>query len=296
MLKRSIPLHATLLALAICSAPEVIAADAFGDLYRPVAPVGTQQAQVVYYRAAAMGAQPGSANVYVDREFHTGLLPGGYSAFCVSPGTHTLGAYLNDAPQYRGKTTDVYSAELEGGQTYFLKASEGGVSTPQAVTRAQAEVDLTNMRQQIHALSRASSVQACNYLPASAPRKDYTLSSDVLFRFGKSSYGDISPEGRDAVRQLARQIKADNATLQHIEVIGHTDPIGSAAANQALGLQRAQTVRRVLIDAGLPGSSIQASSRGDSESLSSGCSGSRAEQIDCYAPDRRVVVRVKTQQ
>lgn len=289
MFKPTILFQVALLGVALCTAPKALAVQAFGNQYTPVAPVSAGQAQVVYYRPATMGAQSGAAHVYVDREFHTGLLPGGYTAFCVTPGLHTLGAYLNDAPQYKGKNTDVYSASLEGGMTYFLKAGEGLNSAPQAVKRADAERELAGSRQQTQALSRASSVQAC---APGAPFKDYALSGDVLFNFGKSGYGDISAQGRQAIRELISQLKTEHAVLEHIEVIGHTDPFGTQASNQALGLKRAQTVRRLLIEGGLPAENIEASSKGSSESVSGDCSGSRAEQIACYAPDRRVVVRV----
>lgn len=295
MFKSTTLFQIALLGLTFSGAPNVMAVEAFGNQYTPVAPVSAAQAQVVYYRAATMGAQSGAAHVYVDREFHTGLLPGGYTAFCVAAGSHTLGAYLHDAPQYKGKNINVYAANLEGGKTYFLKAGEGANGAPQAVKRVDAERELAGSRQQIQALSRASSVQACDYQPApvAAPYKDYALSGDVLFSFGKSGYADISTQGRQAIRDLISQLKSENASLEYIEVIGHTDPIGSPSANQALGLKRAQTVRHLLIDGGLQASAIKASSAGSSEPASGGCSGSRAEQVACYAQDRRVVVRVE---
>lgn len=294
MFKRTILFQVALLGLAFCGTSKAVAVQPFGNQYTPVAPVSAAQAQVVYYRAATMGAQNGAAHVYVDREFHTGLLPGGFTAFCVAPGSHTLGAYLNDAPEYKGKSTGVYSANLEGGMTYFLKAGEGATRAPQAVRRVDAERELAGTRKQVQALSRASTVQACDYqaMPAAtASFKDYALSSDVLFNFGKSGYADISPQGRQAIRDLISQLKSEHAALEHITVIGHTDPIGSAASNQALGLKRAQTVKRLIIDGGLSAMSIDASSRGANEPVSDGCNGSRAEQIVCYAQDRRVVVR-----
>jgi OOP family OmpA-OmpF porin len=294
MFKRTIMFQVALVGVALCSTPKVLAAQPFGNQYTPVAPVPTEQAQVVYYRSPTTDAQSGAAHVYVDREFQSGLLPGGYTAFCVSPGAHTLGAYLHDAPQYKGKNTDLYSINLTGGTTYFLKVAEGGNSAPKVIDRIDAERELAGMRQQIQALSRASSVKACNYLPmpAAAPFKDYTLSGDVLFKFGKSGYADISFQGRQAIRELISQLKSDNTALEHIEVIGHTDPFGSQASNHALGLKRAQTVRRLLIDGGLSASSIEARSAGSSEPVSGECDGSRAEKIACHAPDRRVVVRV----
>lgn len=295
MFKNTALFSAALLALALTTSPTVSAVAHTPDLYTAVGEVPAHQSQVVFYRTASMGAKPGAAHVYIDREFHTGLMPGGYTVLCLAPGDHTLGAYLQDAPRYEGKNNTLFSANLEGGSTYFLRAVEGGDGAPQAVTRAEAERELVTSRRQVHVLSRASSVQACEAQPAAPqPYKDYTLSGDVLFKFGKAGYDDISSSGRQAIQALISQLRSEHANLSHIEVVGHTDAIGAASYNQALGLKRAQTVRRLLIDGGLPAANIGASSAGANEPLSNGCEGTRAEQIACYAQDRRVVVRVDT--
>lgn len=301
MFKRHTTLGAAVFAAALCTMPLAQAEQqeyrsgaiqTFGTPYSAVAPVSDGQAQVVYYRAAT-SQLPGSANVYVDREFHTSLLPGGYSTFCVVPGSRTLGAYIGDAPTYKGKTTDLYSANLEGGKTYFLKVRDNGSGAPQAVTRAEAERELAGSRAQVQALSRASKVQQCNVLDMPVAQfKDYALSGDVLFAFGKSGYQDISSRGRIAILELITQLNREHAKLDRIEVVGHTDPIGSYQANQALGLKRAQTVRRLLIDGGLPAATVVARSAGSSEPVTDDCYGSKAEQVACNAPNRRVVVRV----
>ena len=306
MFNRNQVLKAALFSIALYNIPAALAdaaiqarpIQAFGDIYRQVPPVSVTQAQVVYYRLQNANALPGAAHVYVDHEFHAALLPGGFTAFCVAAGVYSLGAYLNDAPGYSGKKSDAYTATLTGGKTYFLRATEDTTGKPQSVTRADAERDLASSRQQVQAVSRASTVQPCDYqpmpqaAPTAKPYKDYTLSGDVLFMFGKSGYGDISSAGHKAINALISQLQNEHASLKQIEVIGHTDAIGSPSSNQALGLKRAQTVRRLLIDAGLPASSIRANSSGANEPVSDQCKGNRAELIACYAPDRRVVVRV----
>lgn len=302
MFARHNTLTAALFAAAVCAMPlaqaeqqytyRSAAIQSFGNGYQPVAPVSDGQAQVIYYRGTD-GQQRGSANVYVDREFHTSLLPGGYTAFCVEPGSRTLGAYIGDAPSYRGKTTDLYSAKLEGGKTYFLKVRENGNGAPLAVTRADAERELAGSRVQVQALSRASKVQQCNFVDKPAEAfKDYALSGDVLFAFGKSGYKDISSRGRVAILELVTQLNREHTKLDRVVVVGHTDPIGSYQANQTLGLKRAQTVRRLLIDGGIPSTAVVARSAGSSEPVTDECYGSKAEQVACNAPNRRVVVRV----
>jgi OOP family OmpA-OmpF porin len=302
MLKINKTLGTALLAVTFCGfqsasaelfKPSSVAGQVFGDGYSQAAPVAKSQAQGIYYRPDVPGQQRGAAHVYVDRKFHTGLLPGGYTAFCVAPGAHTLGAYVNDAPTYKGKSTDVYSAQLEGGKTYFLQVRENGNGMPLSVERAHAERALTGLRAQAHVLSRAGAVQPCAHEPQ-MQYKDYTLSGDVLFAFGKARYQDITPAGRMAVSRLIDQLRSDTLESQRIVVVGHTDPIGSQAANQSLGLQRADTVRQMLVSGGIPSAMISARSASSSEPVSQGCyGGSKAERIVCHAPDRRVVVRVE---
>ncbi|WP_336777642.1 OmpA family protein [Pantoea sp. USHLN256] len=267
------------------------AATAFAGNYQPVAKVAASQAQIVFYREADQHA--GSANVYVDGEFQAALLPQGFTTFCVAPGTHSLGAFVKDAPMYAGKRSQPFRASLEGGETYFVKVGDGLSGMPQSVTRSDAERAMKAMRQQAHTLSRASTVEACQYVGVAEKQyKDYSLSSDVLFAFGKSSRADITRNGHTAIRELVQQIRRENTTLRNVQVIGHTDQIGSAAANEALGQRRAETIRLLMVQAGIPARDITAASAGMSEPLVHDCYGSKAEQIACYAPNRRVAIRV----
>jgi OmpA-OmpF porin, OOP family len=272
--------------------------------YAPVGQVGPQQAQIVYYRDASAGVgRSAAADVYVDGALQTALLPNGYSIFCVKPGEHTLGAYIHDAPLYKGKTTGRSSAELKGGMTYFMKVAPAGSNgAPVVVPRNEAEAQLQGMRAQMHVLSRASAVQACDYpsvpmvQPATAAQpaavKNYTLKGDTLFAFGKSGTRDMTAEGRAEISHLAEQIRAENALLEVVTVIGHADLIGPDAAAQRLGEQRAMTVRRMLIEQGIPAQKITAESAGNSDPVVADCSGTMQQKIACNEPNRRVVVRV----
>ncbi|ADG16480.1 OmpA/MotB domain protein [Paraburkholderia atlantica] len=276
----------------------------FGQTYAPLGQVSSQQAQVVYYRDASAGAgRSAAADVYVDGDLHTALLPGGYSIFCVKPGEHTLGAYIHDAPLYKGKTTGGSRAELKGGMTYFVKvAPVDSNGAPVVVPRNEAETQLQGMRAQMHVLSRASAVQACDYpsvpvvQPAAAAQpavvKNYTLKGDTLFAFGKSGSRDMTGKGQAEISRLAEKILAENASLEAVTVIGHADLIGSDAAAQKLGEQRAMTVRRMLIEQGVPTLKITAESAGNSDPVVAECSGTMQRKIACNEPNRRVVVRV----
>jgi OOP family OmpA-OmpF porin len=273
-----------------------VPARVFYAAYMGLPPVAVDQVQVVYYRNKEDVQRKGAAHVYVDRQFHTGLLPGGFTSFCMAPGSHTLGAYLNDAPTYFGKSSDLYQANLEGGHTYYLRVREDGNTFPVPVKREEAERELGQTRSQVHVLSRASSVEACRYyeyLKDDARFKHYTLASDVLFPSGKSGYEDLSVAGRQAVFDMLNELHSDDAQIKHIQVTGHTDAFGTEADNQLLGEQRAKTVVQMLIDGGIAESILTAHSSASRDPVIHTCYGPRIEQINCYAPNRRVTLRVE---
>lgn len=286
----SVLLASVLLSLLAVSAQAAVLQSAFGDPYQTIPAVAATQSQVVYYRPGAPGQKAEPAFVYIDKEFHTGLLPGGYTVFCVAPGRHGLSAVLDDSPRYGGKRVQP-GVRLEPGKTQYIRVSEAGSLEPQLVGRDVAEQELVGTRRQVHALSRAA-VQSCEYVKQPEVQS-FTLSSDVLFGFGKSAYEDIREEGRREFAELLRKLSKDNLQVSQIEVVGHTDPIGSVASNDALGLRRAQTVRQLLIDNGIAPHHIIARSEGSRQMVTGDCYGSRAALIACYAPDRRVVVEVK---
>lgn len=266
---------------------------AYGGAYTAVAAVGQDQAQVVYYRGEeASGAAV--ANVYLDREFITALKPGGYTAFCLAPGRHMLGSYLDDAPTYSGKNEELYAATFKGGATYYLKVREQGGNQPMPVTRAVASNELDGRRQQIHLLSRASRVEPCRhygYLDAPAVAlREYVLPADTSFN---PRHG-MSAAGMNQINALLSDLQRDSAQISRVEVEGHTDPIGTVADNQALGQRWADAVRNALISNGLPQSMLQSGSAGSRTLVKHGCYGSVEQQRACHAPNRRVVLRVET--
>ncbi len=134
--------------------------------------------------------------------------------------------------------------------------------------------------------------------PAPAPQevvetKRFTLTSDVLFDFGKAT---LKPEGQAALTKLYNEIThlemKDNQTV----VYGYTDRIGSDAANQALSQRRAQTVATFLTTKGIAASKISAAGRGEASPVTStSCNTvkNRKNLIVCLAPDRRVEIEVK---
>ncbi len=76
-----------------------------------------------------------------------------------------------------------------------------------------------------------------------------TLSSQITFR---SDSHEPSAEMKTALDEFAAQLKSENKNV-FVEIQGHTDSIGSAASNLALGQARAEAVRRHLaLQGGIP--------------------------------------------
>jgi outer membrane protein OmpA-like peptidoglycan-associated protein len=90
-----------------------------------------------------------------------------------------------------------------------------------------------------------------------APRHftlQFRFESDVLTAESTA----LIPEILQAVKALA---------VPEVVVVGHTDTMGDPKSNVALGLKRAGTVRAILIQAGLPTSTIDVRSHGEADLL-----------------------------
>ncbi|KAB7897683.1 porin OmpA [Rouxiella sp. S1S-2] len=133
--------------------------------------------------------------------------------------------------------------------------------------------------------------------PAPAPvvqTHKFTLKSDVLFTFGKST---LKPEGRQALDQLYTQLSSLDPKDGSVVVLGYTDPVGSEASNQKLSEQRAQSVVDYLVSKGIPSNKISAQGKGEADQITGnlGYKSGRATkaQIAGFAPNRRVEIEVK---
>ncbi len=92
-----------------------------------------------------------------------------------------------------------------------------------------------------------------------------TLDGEILFDFAKS---DLRQEAKAFLGGLVAQLANANATK--IEVVGHTDSVGSRSANQTLGDDRARNVAEFLAKLSPEiGAILASSSRGELEPVSS---------------------------
>jgi outer membrane protein OmpA-like peptidoglycan-associated protein len=84
----------------------------------------------------------------------------------------------------------------------------------------------------------------------------------LQFRFESNA---LTEESIALVPEILRTVKV--LLVPEVVVIGHSDTMGDRAANLALGLKRAISVRDILVKAGLARSTIEATSHGEADLL-----------------------------
>jgi outer membrane protein OmpA-like peptidoglycan-associated protein len=118
---------------------------------------------------------------------------------------------------------------------------------------------------------------AAAHTTAIGPRGYRSSPQEVEARFGSALGAQPSRaatftlyfvEGRDELTDASKQVvdrilsEIAKRPVPDVLVVGHTDAVGNDAFNDALGLQRAETVRAALIKLGIPASDVRAISRG----------------------------------
>ena len=84
----------------------------------------------------------------------------------------------------------------------------------------------------------------------------------LFFRFESN---ELTDESRALVREILRAVK--DRPAPEVAIVGHTDTMGTPAANRALGLKRAMMVRALLVNAGLDRAMIEVTSHGEGDLL-----------------------------
>ncbi|MCS4228458.1 MULTISPECIES: OmpA family protein [Sphingobacterium] len=88
--------------------------------------------------------------------------------------------------------------------------------------------------------------------------------SGILFDFNKS---DLKTSAKDNIANLVATLNKEQGT--EILVIGHTDNVGTLAANDKVSLDRANSVRAFAVSKGLSSSRIKTEGRNFSEPIAS---------------------------
>jgi peptidoglycan-associated lipoprotein len=162
------------------------------------------------------------------------------------------------------------------------KAEAAAKSATDARSAADAAATRAN-----EAASRATEVGGRVDEVVAASRRlvyEVTLSEDQgNFKFGKT---DLPDEAKARLDELVTQLKADPKGI-YIEIEGHTDNVGSAALNDRLGMERAETVKRYLYEQHqVPLHKINVISYGEEKPIAPN------NNRQGRAQNRRVVVRI----
>ncbi len=114
----------------------------------------------------------------------------------------------------------------------------------------------------------------------------HTVSAEVLFDFDKSI---VKEQGKAELRKLGEIIRSQGLSVGDIDVVGHTDSVGTDAYNQALSIRRAAAVKEVLVGAGISAGIIDVIGMGERDPIASN------ETAAGRAQNRRVDVLVGAQ-
>jgi OOP family OmpA-OmpF porin len=124
--------------------------------------------------------------------------------------------------------------------------------------------------------------------PPPPPPRVMRLSADALFPFDRGSVSDIRPRGLSDIAQIAAQLRAQ--PFGHVEVRGYTDRLGSDAYNSNLSQRRADAVKAVLVQQGVPAQRIRAEGLGSQDPIVQCSDPNRDALIRCLQPNRRVEI------
>jgi OOP family OmpA-OmpF porin len=131
--------------------------------------------------------------------------------------------------------------------------------------------------------------------PAPAPKpaaaKTLVITSTELFDFNKST---LTPAAKALVDKEVVARLYEFATIQFINVNGHTDRLGSSQYNQKLSERRAETIKAYLVSKGTDASKIETYGFGKTMPVKS-CPDQKDRKalIACLQPNRRVEVEIK---
>lgn len=118
-----------------------------------------------------------------------------------------------------------------------------------------------------------------------------SLGADVNFDFDKS---ELRPEGRQTLAQLASDMS--QVQVNSVDVVGHTDSIGTEAYNQALSERRAQSAADFLVTQGVNPGLIATRGMGELQPIAPNTNPDGSDNPEGRAQNRRVDIAVDATQ
>lgn len=149
-------------------------------------------------------------------------------------------------PSSDGRSSAVVVRDARGGEVVLDRPYAATVGGPGGNRPYQADAEQTQTR----------------YAPVLQARPPVPFSFTLYFESGSDR---LTPESRAQFARIKHEVTARPAP--EVMVIGHTDRVGTRADNDALSMQRAQTMRDLLVAEGLLGGKIEVAGRGERELL-----------------------------
>ena len=253
--------------------------------------VPDDRSSVVVYRQADAIAGP-TVNIYVNGQYSGSLQPNAYRQETVCAQNQRFHAeFTKSDAGYRHKLNSGDYYNLPEAAVSFFKVVDDGAGNPvlQAVSPEQAAVEMKGIPRQNHTLSRVSGTQQCAIV-----LKKYDLQVSALFAFDRSDYASMLPQGKQKLAEISDEIRKHPDFVRSVAVVGHTDPEGKPQYNHRLSIDRAETVKRVLVESGLDGRLVSAEGKGERELAVKNCRAkypaNSKERKQCDQPNRRVEV------
>jgi len=157
-------------------------------------------------------------------------------------------------------TTIVLLPDPESGTTGRARASNEFGSAPLTGPRAMTRVTADGPPGPVTTISAGDVDRLFGEALAALPPAPkhfilyFEFESEALTKASQA----LVPQVLNAVKGLA---------VPEVVVIGHTDTMGGPKANSALGLRRADTVRDILVNAGVPPSTLEVTTHGEADLL-----------------------------
>lgn len=249
-----------------------------GESYAAASTIAIEQARLVVYRPRRTDEKAGVISVYLNERYHTSLQQDAYSILCLDANKAKLLTRLIDAD---GEQND----ELETSKTLALKRNESvflrvtdlknGRTRMDIVPAKTANEELSQARQQKHALSRSPDVRPCKQEQGTV----ITFGAEAAFSPEQTA---LSPDGEKEMLQMVNKINNKYKNLEGVKVhvVGYADDTPDEPRNVQLSLARAAAARSYLTGQGLQTQAISHEGRGSKDkqpAMVSGRSGKRVE-------------------
>lgn len=160
---------------------------------------------------------------------------------------------------------------------YYLEAQVLAVTLDAVAINAdtpKADIDL-------NAIAAADPALSIQKGAGDAPDSMVML-SDVLFDFGEV---DLAADSLGTLESVAQKLTG----VQGLQIIGHTDSVGSETGNHVIGLERAKAVKDWLIDSGhIAEGDVSIISAGETNPIAPNLTPSGLDNAEGRALNRRV--------